>query len=42
MAAGNDNLMPPILDCVKAYASVGEISDTLRKIWGEYRESVVL
>jgi len=37
-AAGNDNLMPPILRAVEAYATVGEISDTLRGVWGEYTD----
>ena len=30
--------MPLILDCVKAYASVGEISDALRDVFGTYEE----
>jgi methylmalonyl-CoA mutase N-terminal domain/subunit len=38
-AEGNGNVVPPILDAVKAYATVGEISDTLRDVFGEYRES---
>lgn len=33
-----ENLMPCILNCVEAYATVGEISDTLRRVFGEYRE----
>jgi methylmalonyl-CoA mutase N-terminal domain/subunit len=37
-AAGHDNLMPPVLRAVEAYASVGEISDALRAVWGEYAE----
>jgi methylmalonyl-CoA mutase N-terminal domain/subunit len=32
------NVMEPILDCVRQYATVGEISDTLREVYGEYRE----
>jgi methylmalonyl-CoA mutase N-terminal domain/subunit len=32
------NVMPPIIDAVKAYATLGEISDTLRKVHGTYRE----
>lgn len=35
-ASGNDNLLPPILRAVKAYATVGEISDVLRGVFGEY------
>ena len=38
----NENLLPIILDCVESYASVGEISNTLRSVWGEYRENIVL
>ena len=38
-AHGTQNLLPLILDCVEAYATVGEISGRLRKVWGEYREA---
>lgn len=38
-AEGTENLLPRILDCVEAYATVGEISNRLRTVWGEYRES---
>jgi methylmalonyl-CoA mutase N-terminal domain/subunit len=38
LAVDNENLMEPILACVKAYATVGEISDTLRDVHGEYKE----
>jgi methylmalonyl-CoA mutase, N-terminal domain len=41
-AAGSENLMPVILAAVEAYATVGEISDTLRSVFGEYQESVVI
>ncbi|MGB5105644.1 MAG: methylmalonyl-CoA mutase family protein [Candidatus Zixiibacteriota bacterium] len=41
-ANSSENLFPIILDCVEAYASVGEISNTLRRAWGEYRENIVL
>jgi methylmalonyl-CoA mutase, N-terminal domain len=34
------NLMPPILDCVRAEATLGEISDALRGVYGEYREAI--
>ncbi len=37
-ARGTENLMPPILAAAEAYATVGEISDTLRGVFGEYRE----
>jgi len=36
-AEGNDNLMPIILDAVKAYATLGEICDALREVFGEYQ-----
>ena len=36
-ARGTANLMPPILACVESYATIGEICDTLRKEFGEYR-----
>ena len=35
---GSDNLMPPVLEAVKSYATLGEISDVFRKVWGQYRE----
>ncbi len=38
-ATGTDNLVPVILDAVKAYATLGEISGALREVFGEYRES---
>jgi len=41
-ARGSENLMPAILAAVEAYATVGEISDALRRAFGEYRESVVI
>jgi methylmalonyl-CoA mutase N-terminal domain/subunit len=41
-AATTENLLPAILAAVEAQATVGEISDTLRRIFGEYQESVVL
>jgi methylmalonyl-CoA mutase N-terminal domain/subunit len=37
-ARGSDNLMPRILAASEAYATVGEISDRLRRVFGEYRE----
>jgi methylmalonyl-CoA mutase N-terminal domain/subunit len=41
-ARGADNLLPPIIEAVKAYATVGEISDRLRVAWGEHRELVTV
>jgi methylmalonyl-CoA mutase N-terminal domain/subunit len=37
-ARGTDNLMPPILEAAAVYATVGEISDRLKAVFGEYRE----
>jgi len=34
----NANTMPPLVDAVKAYATVGEISDALRDVFGTYQE----
>jgi methylmalonyl-CoA mutase N-terminal domain/subunit len=36
------NLMPAFIDAVKAYATLGEIMDVLRKTWGEYREPAIV
>jgi methylmalonyl-CoA mutase N-terminal domain/subunit len=41
-AATTENLLPAILNAVEAHASVGEISDSLRRVFGEYQESVVI
>jgi methylmalonyl-CoA mutase, N-terminal domain len=41
-AHSGENLMPAIAAAVEAYATVGEISDALRRVFGEYTESVVL
>jgi len=41
-ARSEANLMPHIVAAVEAYATVGEISDTLRKVFGEYKEAVVV
>ena len=41
-AEGSGNLMPPILDAVKAYATLGEICDTLRQVFGEYQPASTL
>ena len=38
----NSNLMPPILDAVRAYATVGEMCDALRDVWGEYEEVAII
>jgi methylmalonyl-CoA mutase, N-terminal domain len=41
-AATSENLLPAILAAVEAYATVGQISDALRRVFGEYQESVVI
>ena len=38
----DENLVPLMLDAVKQSATLGEISDSLRKVWGEYRERIVV
>ena len=37
-ARGQGNTMEALLDCVRAYATVGEMCDALREVWGEYEE----
>jgi methylmalonyl-CoA mutase N-terminal domain/subunit len=37
-AAGTDNLIPHLLACARVYATLGETSDALRRVFGEYRE----
>ncbi|PON19192.1 methylmalonyl-CoA mutase [Candidatus Entotheonella serta] len=37
-ASGDENLMPYLLDAVRAYGTFGEISDVLREVWGTYEE----
>ncbi len=41
-ARSGANLMPAILSAVEAYATVGEISNSTRKVFGEYKETVVI
>jgi methylmalonyl-CoA mutase N-terminal domain/subunit len=41
-AEGTDNLMPYILDAVRAYATLGETCGVLRDVFGEYREPVII
>ncbi|HMC31940.1 MAG TPA: methylmalonyl-CoA mutase family protein, partial [Candidatus Angelobacter sp.] len=41
-ARGGGNLMPHIIHAVESYCTVGEISDALRRVFGEYQETVVI
>ncbi len=41
-ARSGENVMPRIVSAVEAYATVGEISDAMRRVFGEYREAVVI
>jgi methylmalonyl-CoA mutase, N-terminal domain len=41
-ARSSGNTMPAILDCVRAYATVGEMCDALRQVWGEYEEVPII
>jgi methylmalonyl-CoA mutase N-terminal domain/subunit len=41
-AAGTENTMPAILNCVRAYCTVGEMCDVLREVFGVYQETVVV
>jgi len=40
-AAGTDNLMPRILDCARAYCTEGEMIETLRQVFGVYKEPII-
>jgi methylmalonyl-CoA mutase N-terminal domain/subunit len=40
-AAGGENLMPHILDCVRVYATLGEMCKTLQEEFGEYQEPII-
>jgi len=42
VARGSENIMPVLIEAVKTYATVGEISDALRDVFGEYREPNIL
>jgi methylmalonyl-CoA mutase N-terminal domain/subunit len=37
-----ENTMPLLLDAVRAYATIGEMCDALREVWGEYEETPVI
>jgi methylmalonyl-CoA mutase, N-terminal domain len=39
-AEGTENLMPVIIECVRSYATLGEMCNTLRSVFGEYHEPV--
>jgi len=41
-AKGDDNLLPFIIECVKEYTTIGEICDSLREVFGEYKENVII
>ncbi|NCC32067.1 MAG: methylmalonyl-CoA mutase, partial [Chloroflexia bacterium] len=41
-AEGSDNTMPAILNCVRAYCTVGEMCDVLRETFGVYQETLVV
>jgi methylmalonyl-CoA mutase N-terminal domain/subunit len=41
-ARGDENVLPALIEAVEAYATVGEVSDRLRSIWGEHRELITV
>src|SRR5437016_3367364 len=41
-ARGSANTMPLLIDAVRAYATVGEMCDALRQVWGEYEETPII
>ena len=38
VAAGDDEVVSPILEAVREYTTVGEICDTLKEVWGAYKD----
>ena len=40
-AVGDANLMPHLIDCVEEYCTVGEITQELKDVWGEYQQPTV-
>jgi len=42
VAMSNENMMPAIVEAVKVYATLGEICNVMREVFGEYKEAVVL
>ena len=36
-----NNLVPPVIEAARCYATVGEVCNALREVWGEYREPAV-
>ncbi|MEK6545188.1 MAG: methylmalonyl-CoA mutase family protein, partial [Nitrospinota bacterium] len=40
-AHGDENLMPFIIEAVKSYATIGEICDVLKEVFGEYKEPII-
>ena len=41
-AAGDENLLPPIVEAVKAYATMGEMCGVLRHVFGDYQPPSVI
>jgi methylmalonyl-CoA mutase N-terminal domain/subunit len=41
-ADGEENLMPALIEAARAYATVGEMCDALRDVWGEYEEVPII
>ena len=41
VAKSNENIMPVMIEAVKTYATVGEISDALRDVFGEYKGPIM-
>ena len=41
-AEGEDNLMHKLIDCANAYCTVGEMVSTLKSVWGEFQQPVLM
>jgi methylmalonyl-CoA mutase N-terminal domain/subunit len=42
VAKSNKNIMPALIEAVKTYATIGEISDVLREVFGEYKDNLLI
>ena len=41
-AEHDENLMPTMIEAVRAYATIGEICDVLRNVYGQYKEQIII
>ncbi len=41
-AENNENVMPPIMEAVKVYATIGEIMGVLKEVYGTYKKPIII